>query len=147
MDVWLKKLLGISLSRSPTVARSRVRNHTDAHIRLSPPRIYKEKFEKLRRHPRKTRVTSQSISELLLHPSLPFTLYPRPEIRGWQRMVRLRHELGPMFRSLLDSPPHIQKQTNKLVSQWVCQKVPGDKAAVSWQLCGNFTFSSNRWCL
>ena len=96
--MWLKRLLGILLSRSPTVARSRVRNHTDAHIRLSPPRVYKEKFEKLRGNPHKTRVTSQSISEPLLHPSLPFTLYPRPETRGWQRTVRLRRELGPMFR-------------------------------------------------
>lgn len=114
MDVWLKRLLGISLSRSPAVARSRVRNHTDAHIRLSPPRVYKEKFEKLRGNPHKTRVTSQSISEPLLHPSLPFTLYPRPETRGWQRTVRLRHELGPMFRSLLDFFPPIfkNKQTN-----------------------------------
>lgn len=113
------------------MVRSRVRNHTDAHIRLSPPQVYIEKFENLRRNPHKTRVTSQSISEFLLHPSLPFILYPRPEIRGWQWTVRLRHDLGSMFHSLLDFSPPILKKKKNLVSQWECQKVPGDKPAVS----------------
>lgn len=129
------------------MVRSRVRNHTDAHIRLSPPQVYIEKFENLRRNPHKTRVTSQSISEFLLHPSLPFILYPRPEIRGWQWTVRLRQDLGSMFHSLLDfSPPILKKKKKPSVTVGVSKSPWGQTSCVQ-QLCGNFTFSSNHWCL